>query len=127
MKSEKSAFCEINVHGRLLAANQKFCSLFGYKAQEVEWHYIRDIFRYSKDWTAFIHKATSKAAHYIVRLKNRKGRSFMASISRDAIEINGKIVYRNTFQKIKDSAEHPAKDCSLTEQELYEPQASIAL
>ena len=35
MKSEKSAFCEINVHGRLLAANQKFCSLFGYKAQEV--------------------------------------------------------------------------------------------
>ena len=112
MKSEKSAFCEINVHGRLLAANQKFCSLFGYKAQEVEWHYIRDIFRYSKDWTAFIHKATSKAAHYI---------------SRDAIEINGKIVYRNTFQKIKDSAENPAKDCSLTEQELYEPQASIAL
>ena len=129
MKIKESAFCEINTHGRLLSANKKFCSLFGYQEHEIEWHYIRDIFRYDQDWITFLQQASAKAAHFIVRLKNRKGRSFLASISRHAENENGKTIYCNTFRKLADTAEplDDSRTSSLIEESLGEQPASLAL
>ncbi|MBP5248030.1 MAG: PAS domain-containing protein [Fibrobacter sp.] len=127
MKTKESAYCEINDHGRLLNANKRFCRLFGYKEEQVEWHYIRDVFRYDQDWTTFIQNATAKAAHFIVRLKNRKGRSFLASISRKASELNGKTIYQNTFQKLSDIAENDNEISLMVEEPLYEAPQTIAL
>lgn len=127
MKNNESAYCEINDHGRLLSANKRFCRLFGYKEEQVEWHYIRDVFRYEQDWITFIQKATAKASHFIVRLKNRKGRSFLASISREAFEQNGKTIYQNTFQKLSDALENDNVETFMVEEPLYETVRTIAL
>ena len=127
MKNNESAYCEINDHGRLLTANKRFCRLFGYKEEQVDWHYLRDVFRYDQDWTSFIQNATTKASHFIVRLKNRKGRSFLASISREASELNGKTVYQNTFQKLSDITETGNEETFMVEEPLYEAPQIVAL
>lgn len=106
MKIKEVAFCEINDHGRILSANRPFCRLFGFPEAKVEWHYIQDIFRFVSDWNSFVQSPAAKTAHFIARLKNRKGRSFIASISRETELVCGKTVYRNSFRKISDVSEN---------------------
>lgn len=104
MKSEPAS-CEINFHGRFLSANKRFCRLFGFSEGEVEWHYLRDLFRYERDWDDFIRESANPPKSFVVRLKNRKGRSFLAKVFRTASSLDGKKVYRNTFQKIPGESE----------------------
>lgn len=107
MKRTEAAFCKINVHGRFLAANKKFCRLFGFSSEaEVEWHYFRDLFRYENDWNSFI-STDSATELFTVKLKNRKGRSFFAQIFRKPSFSNGKTIYLNTFQKISAAGKTP--------------------
>ena len=65
--------------------------------------------------------------NFIVRLKNRKGRSFLASISREAFEQNGKTIYQNTFQKLSDALENDNEETFMVEEPLYETVRTIAL
>ena len=120
MENKENACCEINPHGRLLSANKKFCRLFGFSAEEIEWHYIRDLFRYEQNWSAFIKNTAAQTAHFIVRLKNRKGRSFIASISRETGTCGGKTVFYSTIRKISELAEVPEATEVLKEPE-FEP------
>lgn len=107
METIESACCEMNSHGRLLTANKKFCRMFGFDPGEVEWHYIRDLFRYEKNWVSFIKNEAVQTAHFIVRLKNRKGRSFVASISRESEEDEkGRIIFKNTISKLSEINEN---------------------
>lgn len=110
MKIKEVASCEINDHGRILSANRPFCRLFGFSEAMVEWHYLQDVFRFDADWNSFVQSPAAKTAHFIVRLKNRKGRSFIASISREAEWESGKAVYRNSFRKISDVSDANVED-----------------
>lgn len=99
MKSDPAS-CKINSHGRFLSANKRFCRLFGFSDGEVEWHYLHDLFRYEREWDDFIRENSNPSEHFVVRLKNRKGRSFLAKVFRKASSFDGKTVYLNTFQKL---------------------------
>ncbi|NLO24439.1 MAG: PAS domain S-box protein [Fibrobacter sp.] len=105
-QNEKTAFCEVNEHGRLLRANQNFCKFFGFEEKEVQWHYIKDLYRHHKDWDTYQNTPQDESAniHFVTRLKNRKGRSFKCSISRDVVQNkNGEMIYQNRIQKLTNS------------------------
>jgi len=88
-----------------LSGNRRFCRLFGFTEQELIWHYIRDLYRYDADWNAYCAcgPEEEKKFHFVTRLKNRKGRSFKCSISREMFrDAEGRVVYRNSIQKLEE-------------------------
>lgn len=102
-KENDIAFCEVNEHGRLLNANNRFCRMFGFKESDIPWHYVKDLYRHEKDWEAYKKCSPDKGSNirFVARLKNRKGRSFKCSISRDVHQDDsGKITYRNRIQRL---------------------------
>ena len=104
-EDQELAICEINEHGRLLSGNRRFCRMFGFTEKELVWHYLLDLYRYETDWKAYraCEPEQGKKFHFVARLKNRKGRSFQCSITREvSMDSGGRIVYRNSIQKLED-------------------------
>lgn len=92
---------EINEHGRILSANRRFCRMFGYDETEIVWHYITDFYRYTKEWDAFKNCNDLTQHHFVARMRNRKGRSFKCSISREIVQgVDGRIFFRNYISRL---------------------------
>lgn len=106
-KKDKIARCEINESGRILNANRKFCKMFGFEADEPMWHYICDLYRYQKDWETYRSMIfePSQEQVFLVRMKNRRGRSFKCSVVRSVRhDENGNILFVNEISRLKESA-----------------------
>ncbi|MCF0224731.1 MAG: PAS domain-containing protein [Fibrobacter sp.] len=89
---------EVNEHGRLLSANRRFCKLFGFAESEIAWHYVTDLCRHQKDWVEF--RDSTDRDSFEMRMRNRKGRSFVCRIIRQAIQRpSGEIIFRNILQR----------------------------
>lgn len=85
---------EVSEHGRLISANKRFCRLFGFEESEIPWHYVTDLYRHVQDWEKF--KNAIDQNSFVIRMKNRKGRSFNCDVVREIIQkSNGEVVYRN--------------------------------
>lgn len=103
VQNKDIAICEVNDHGRLLTGNDRFCRMFGFLPQEIAWHYLCDLYRYEKDFKTYIGCAPADSANlrFVVRLRNRKGRSFKCSILREAsTDAFGRTIYRNVIQRL---------------------------
>lgn len=103
LEQNEEAACVVNAHGRLLAANGRFCRLFGFENDEPVWHYLSDLYRHETEWKLF--KASAAAPdeerHFVARLRNRKGRSFRCKLTRKAqLDSEGRLVYVNSILKI---------------------------
>lgn len=93
---------EVSEHGRLISANKRFCRLFGFCESEIPWHYVTDLCRYVQDWENY--KNTADQNCFVIRMKNRKGRSFNCDVVRETIQKpNGEIVYRNMVRRKGDA------------------------
>ncbi len=94
---------EVSEHGRLISANKRFCRLFGFSESEIPWHYVTDLYRHVQDWENFKNAVDQNS--FVIRMKNRKGRSFNCDVIRETIQkANGEIVYRNVVRRKDDSA-----------------------
>jgi len=94
---------EVSEHGRLISANKRFCRLFGFEESEIPWHYVTDLYRHVQDWEAF-KNATDKNS-FVIRMKNRKGRSFNCDVIRETIQKpTGEIVFRNIVRRKGEAA-----------------------
>lgn len=105
---------EVNVHGRLISANKRFCRMFGFEESEVKWHYVTDLYRHIKDWDAF--RNAPEGDSFEARLKNRKGRSFDCMIMREVFTNgDGEMCFRNVVQRKGEQVEiKPAETHSTT-------------
>ncbi|WP_407444671.1 PAS domain-containing protein [Fibrobacter sp.] len=102
---------EVNEHGRILSGNRRFCRMFGYGEDEIMWHYITDFYRYKKEWDAFKNCDNLTQHHFVARMKNRKGRSFKCSISREVIQDEeGRIVFRNYVSRVGEDSNVVVKE-----------------
>ena len=116
IQDKDTAVCEVNGHGRLLDGDERFCHMFGFLPQEIAWHYLCDLYRYEKDFKAYIGCAPADSANlrFVVRLRNRKGRSFKCSILREAsTDASGRIVYRNVIQRLSGAGAGRARSVPL--------------
>lgn len=98
------ASCVINAHGRMLAANSRFCRMFGFEQGEPEWHYMSDLYRHAEEWKIFFDSVSDaqEQRHFVARLRNRKGRSFKCRITRVAhVSEEGKLTFVNQIAKIE--------------------------
>ena len=94
---------EVSEHGRLISANKRFCRLFGFSESEIPWHYVTDLCRYVQDWENY--KNTADQNSFVIRMKNRKGRSFNCDVVRETIlKPNGEIVDRNMVRRKGEAA-----------------------
>ena len=85
---------EVSEHGRLVSANKRFCKLFGFEESEIPWHYITDLCRHVEDWESFRNSTDQHC--FVIRMKNRKGRSFDCDVIRETIQKpTGEIIFRN--------------------------------
>lgn len=92
---------EVNQSGRILSGNKRFCRMFGFSESEVVWHYITDCYRYRGDWETFSSCENLSQTKFVFRMRNRKGRSFKCSLSREVVQdANGKITFRNTVSRL---------------------------
>lgn len=97
--SRESAFFETNGCGRILKANKRFCRMFGFEESEIEWHYITDLCRNAKDWDNF--SKSEMRPSTIIRMKNRKGRSFCCKLySRVKLLDDGSVVYSVSVRRL---------------------------
>ncbi len=97
----EEAYFEVNEHGRILTGNRKFCRMFGYDESEIVWHYITDFYRHAKDWNDFRSCDNLTQHHFVARMRNRKGRSFKCSITREVLQgADGRITFRNSINRI---------------------------
>ncbi len=89
---------EVNEHGRLLSGNKRFCRMFGFDESEIQWHYVTDLYRHVKDWENF--RTAAEQNSFVIRMKNRKGRSFSCNVVREMIQKpSGEIIFRNTVHR----------------------------
>ena len=102
------AYFEVNAHGRILSGNRRFCRMFGYSESEVVWHYITDFYRYLKEWEDF-RDCVDEARHsFVARMRNRKGRSFKCSVTREVVQDSeGHVTFRSYVTRL---GEHPRRD-----------------
>jgi PAS domain S-box-containing protein len=91
------ACCLSNACGKILAANHRFCRLFGFTEGEAVWHYLPDLYRHHTEWTAMA--TTPREERRQVRLRHRSGRSFNATVCRKPLEFSGKSVYSTLIEK----------------------------
>lgn len=95
--------CLSNAHGRLVAGNRKFCKLFGFSEEEVEWHYLVDIYRNAADWQVVRNHVElyGELRNFCVRLRNRRGRSFFCKLERIPVSMpDGSLLYLTTMLKL---------------------------
>ena len=94
------AYFEVNAHGRILSGNRRFCRMFGYSESEVVWHYITDFYRYLKEWEDF-RDCVDEARHsFVARMRNRKGRSFKCSVTREVVQDSeGHVTFRRSVTR----------------------------
>jgi PAS domain S-box-containing protein len=95
--------CVVNFHGRILEANPRFCRMFGFENDEPQWHYFVDLYRHASEWKLFHDSigVPGEERHFLVRLRNRKGRSFKCKLTRVAqLDDFGRLIYINTVAKI---------------------------
>lgn len=104
---KSQAVCITNSFGRLLGANRRFCRMFGLDQDEVIWRYLHDFHRRINDWEHF----RSNLERYgdvhaaMLRLKHRKGRSFLCMVSSTRfVSAEGKVCYRMYIQKLAPNA-----------------------
>ena len=103
------AFFEVNEHGRLLSGNKRFCRMFGFEESEVPWHYVTDLCRFIGDWDAY--RVNMTKVSFSIRMKNRKGRSFMCNLVREIFQKpDGEIVFRNMVSKVGENKTNLAVD-----------------
>ena len=89
---------EVNVHGRLISGNRRFCRMFGFEESEVPWHYVTDLYRHLKDWENL--RTAPEGCRFEARLKNRRGRSFDCLIIREIFtNADGELCFRNVVQR----------------------------
>lgn len=103
LEKNPEAACIVNTHGRLLAANQRFCRMFGFQNEEAQWHYLSDLYRHASEWKLFRESAndSDEQRHFVARLRNRKGRSFKCRIARQSVvNDEGKLIFVNSIAKI---------------------------
>ena len=81
--NQECAEFSVSEHGRIMSGNKRFCRMFGYSEDEILWHYITDFFRHRSDFESFCNFESSSSTSFVFRMKNRKGRSFKCSISRN--------------------------------------------
>ncbi|GHV13986.1 hypothetical protein AGMMS49938_09360 [Fibrobacterales bacterium] len=101
--SSEDAVCIANNYGRILSANKRFCRLFGFDKEEVEWHYLCDLYRHLSEWNkcqksipAPREKQTMQA-----RMRNRAGRSFPCILTRRVTKsAEGIPLLINSIQKV---------------------------
>ena len=93
------AYFEVNEHGRLLSGNRRFCRMFGFEESEIPWHYVTDLCRFIGDWNAYRNNASSVS--FSIRMKNRRGRSFMCNLVREIYQNEeGEVIFRNMVCKV---------------------------
>lgn len=109
LNSLESACFEVNDRGRLISGNKRFCRMFGFKSEEeVMWHYVTDLYRYEKEWEDFRDCNTTSRHHFVARMRNRKGRSFMCSIVREIVpDAEGRMIFRNTIHRLGEKSIAP--------------------
>jgi PAS domain S-box-containing protein len=104
LDQNEEAACVVNAHGRMLAANPRFCRMFGFEYDEAQWHYFPDLYRHDAEWKLF-HEAIgspNEERHFLARLRNRKGRSFKCKVTRLAqLDTENRLVYVNSITKIE--------------------------
>lgn len=112
---------EVNAHGRILSGNRRFCRMFGYNESELIWHYITDFYRHASDWEFYKNCEDMEKRHFVVRMRNRKGRSFKCSVCREvSFGDDGKLVYRNTVRRVSESAKAAAPTAEIPKRsEIY--------
>lgn len=103
LQENKEAVCFSNFKGRLLNGNKKFCKMFGFKVEDVPWHFLEDLHRHKDDWNSLTDcvEQFGSVDHYYSRLRNRSGRSFHCLISRHRIDNgDGRYIYASVVKKI---------------------------
>lgn len=107
MTNSDSIWCEINPTGRLLEANNRFCRMFGFTSDEIPWHYVKDLYRYTEEWDSFKKHAPDENAKlcFLARLRNRAGRSFKCSVERSSVLRDGKWFYRLVISKLESNSQ----------------------
>lgn len=110
-----SVWCEINDTGRLLAANNRFCRMFGFDEHEIPWHYIKDLYRYTQDWESFKKYAPEESSKicFFVRLKNRSGRSYKCYVERSSQLLDGSWKHRLEISKVDAVADSRYLTCAV--------------
>ena len=99
--NQETACFEVNEHGRILSGNRRFCRMFGFDESEIRWHYLNDLYRYQKDFVAFLSGTDAARCNFIAKMRTRKGRSFKCSITREAFQdAYGKVHFRSTVRKM---------------------------
>lgn len=99
--NQETACFEVNEHGRILSGNRRFCRMFGFDENEIRWHYLNDLYRYHKDFVAFLSGTDAMNCNFVAKMRTRKGRSFKCSITREAVQDSyGKIRFRSTVRKL---------------------------
>ena len=99
--NQETACFEVNEHGRILSGNRRFCRMFGFDENEIRWHYLNDLYRYHKDFVAFLSGTDAMNCNFVAKMRTRKGRSFKCSITREAVQdAYGKIHFRSTVRKL---------------------------
>lgn len=101
-KAAESACFEVTEHGRLISGNKRFCRMFGFASEdEIQWHYVTDLFRHIKEWEDFRNCNSASQHHFIVRMRNRKGRSFKCNIVREIVaDAEGRLIFRNMVRRL---------------------------
>ena len=60
--------------------------MFGFDESEIRWHYLNDLYRYHKDFVAFLSGTDAMNCNFVAKMRTRKGRSFKCSITREAVQ-----------------------------------------
>lgn len=95
---------EVNESGRILSSNRRFCRMFGFEESEIVWHYITDFYRYHEEWDALRNCSDLTQHHFVARMRNRKGRSFKCSITREVLQdAEGRVSFKCFVSKLGDA------------------------
>jgi PAS domain S-box-containing protein len=103
MNENQEPVCISNYKGRILHANMRFCRMFGFSSEEVDWHFLLDLHRNVDDWFSLQNyvERFGVVQHFYCRMKNRQGRSFPSIVSRERIVLDtGEVVYFSVMQKV---------------------------
>jgi PAS domain S-box-containing protein len=93
----ENAVCIANTVGRIIAANKRFCKMFGFDQDEVKWHYLCDLYR-NEDTLKDIPE-NEDILH--TKMRNRSGRSFPCILTRRATKsLKGTLLLRHSIQRL---------------------------
>ena len=112
-KNLDTACFEVNESGRILSSNRRFCRMFGFEESEIVWHYITDFYRHrfgcgldhlGQDLFYQLRIIHLTQHHFVARMRNRKGRSFKCSITREVVQdAEGRVSFKCFVSKLGDA------------------------